>query len=420
MEHDIGHEVALFKYKTISPILAEPGRAQMAFFRNLESSPLDYPGKGRKIVRASTMKGWLRQYKKLGFSGLHPKKRSDLGARKHFLGREGFDKIKKFRLEHSDVSVALFYRKCLTENILGNPPMCEATMRRFLKIAKLNKCTATKKERKRFEMESFGELWTGDFMHGPQVLETPGGQKKRKAILLSIIDDHSRMIVGSGFGFLENTQAIELIFKEAILTYGLPARIYLDNGPSFSSKYLLRTCAELQIGLVHSKPYDSPSRGKIERFFRTVRGMFLADLQDEPMDLRELNEQFNIWLRSYHNSYHKGIGETPLDRHLKSINNNPLKRVESQFLDECFLSKEIRRVNKDATLSFRKIIYEVPARYIGEKVEIGFPLGRPKELYLYEDQKRVARLTPVDPHFNGKYRPSPKISDVSLQDEGEN
>ena len=87
---------------------------------------------------------------------------------------------------------------------------------------------------------------------------------------------NSRVITGGEFGFQENTLLLEKVFKAAILQYGVIARLYVDNGASFSSEYLSRVCASLGIGLVHSKPYDSPSRGKIERFFRTVREMFLS------------------------------------------------------------------------------------------------------------------------------------------------
>ena len=54
--------------------------------------------------------------------------------------------------------------------------------------------------------------------------------RRKKAILLAIIDDHTRMIVGAQFGFFENTKLIEWVFKDAILAHGLPDRLYCDNG----------------------------------------------------------------------------------------------------------------------------------------------------------------------------------------------
>jgi putative transposase len=74
------------------------------------------------------------------------------------------------------------------------------------------------------------------------------------------------MIVGFEFGLHENTIHVKEVLKNALLTHGLPDRIYHDNGASFSSHYPARACANLGIGIVHSKPYDSPSRGKLRDF----------------------------------------------------------------------------------------------------------------------------------------------------------
>jgi transposase InsO family protein len=98
-----------------------------------------------------------------------------------------------------------------------------------------------------------------------------GYGKSAKSILCAIIDDHSRVIVGSAFSTKETVSALTVVLKEAFETHGLPMRLYVDNGAAFSSELLHLACARSGISLCHSKPYDSPSRGKIERFFRTVR-----------------------------------------------------------------------------------------------------------------------------------------------------
>jgi hypothetical protein len=271
--------------------------------------------------------------------------------------------------------------------------------------------------RKRFEMSYFGELWTCDFMHGPHVLETLGSKRRQKAILMAFIDDHSRMIVGGRFGFFENTQLIEHVFKEGILGFGLPDRIYCDNGSSFSSHYLARVCAHLNIGLVHSKPYDSPSRGKIERFFRTVRENFLVEIrEDQAWDLTTLNEAFQKWLREhYHHGFHHGISGRPIDRYQTSVRNYPRKRIDEESLQDFFLVTLERTVNKDCTVSLHGIHYEVPPQYVGRRIELRFPQENPSEVFLYDNGIRVGRIQPVDAVMNGRtYQPSPRISDVAL------
>jgi len=76
-----------------------------------------------------------------------------------------------------------------------------------------------------------------------------------------------RGIVGHAFSAHETVSVLTLVMKDAFLAFGLPKRFYVDNGSAFSSDLLARACARAGISLTHSKPYDSPSRGKIERFF---------------------------------------------------------------------------------------------------------------------------------------------------------
>jgi len=418
MDNKIAESIGLLRHQIISPVLMETTAAQMAYFRQAAEREFDVPGKGARRFTATTMKSWLLRYRKHGFAGITPKTRSDSGTFRA-LSPESKESIKRLRMESLELSCVKFYDRALEAKLLGEPPICMETLRRFLKIENLYK-TRTTQPRKRFEMSYFGELWTCDFMHGPMVLESADGRRRKKAILLAIIDDHSRLIVGHAFGFVENTGLIELVFKDAILAHGLPDRLYCDNGSAFSSHYLSRVCAHLNIGLVHSKPYDSPSRGKIERFFRTVRENFLVDIKDEAAwDLERLNEAFSRWIREhYHQGQHHGIQARPLDRYQISIRNYPRRRVAAENLEEFFLVTVDRTVNKDCTVSLNGVYYEVPPQYIGKRVELKFSQDTPTEVYLYDNGARVGRIAPVDSRLNGKsfYQPGSRISDVALHE----
>lgn len=411
MDRKIAEAVGLLRHQIISPVLMDTGQSQMKYFNSIAEKSFDVPGKGPRIIKATTMKSWLNSYKKHGFKGLVPNIRSDLGGyRKIDSGLKA--KLLELRGENAEISVVRFYKKVLESEILGTPPsLCLATVRRFLKahhVARPQSVT----NRKRFEMSSFGELWTGDFMHGPQVKVLKG---MKKAILFAVIDDHSRLIVGSEFGVHENTIKIEDVLKNALLTHGLPDRIYLDNGASFSSHYLARACANFGIGIVHSKPYDSPSRGKIERFFRTVREGFLVQLKGEELSIEELNEKFKIWLRDdYHRAYHQGIKCRPLDRYTASVMSYPRKQIDPNLLNEHFMVSTQRRVKKDATVSLNGKLYEAPARYIGQTVELKHVQGDDSEIFIYEEDKRVTRIAYLDAVANGRtYRPT-KVEHISL------
>lgn len=421
MDPKLAEAIGLLRHQIISPVIMEAGPAQMAYFRQIAAKEFDVPGRGLKRFTASTMKGWLYRYRKKGFIGIVPKTRSDVGGFRK-LTAEDRGRIKALRQENLDRSCVKFYNLCVNQQILGDPPVGIETVRRFLKIEGLYQKRETR-ARKRFEMNYVGELWTADFMHGPQVLENASSKRRRKAILMAIIDDHSRVIVGARFGFLENTQLLEQVFKEAILAHGLPDRCYVDNGSAFSSHYLARVCAYLNVGLVHSKPYDSPSRGKIERFFRNIREGFLVeaplDAQKQcTWDLKELNEALQKWLRDeYHHVHHHGINQRPIDRYQISVRDYPRKRVAEETLDEFFLVSTERTVAKDCTVSLHGNDYEVPPEYIGKRVELRFAQEHPNEVFLYDNGVRIQKVHLVDSRLNGKlYQPTPRISDVALHE----
>lgn len=417
MDPKIRESIGLLRHGIISPVLVESGRAQMSYFRSLESREFDVPGIGKKKFKAMTMKSWLHRFKKQGFAGIVPRERSDAGTFRS-LDDITKEKIRLLRKEWPEISAIQFYDRCLKASILGASPIGIETLRKFMKKEDLFPKEKPAKARKRYEMSRFGELWVGDFMHGPEVKPEASSLRKKKAILMAIIDDHSRMIVGAEWGFQENTLLLEKVFKDAILLYGVVLRFYCDNGASFSSQYLSRVCANLGIGLVHSKPYDSPSRGKIERFFRTVREQFLTQFHPKSeILLSELNEKFSVYLRAeYHQRHHSGIDARPIDRYQASISLYPLKRTDEEALDEFFMMSVERTVNRDSTVSYNGIAYEVSPSYIGKRVTLKFVQGRPEVLYLYDGKDRVGRILPVDSVANGRtYTPSPRDPHIPFQ-----
>lgn len=192
----------------------------------------------------------------------------------------------------------------------------------------------------------------------------------------------------------------------AVLGYGVPQKFYCDNGKVFHSGYLHMICAKLGVALIHSKPYDSPSRGKIERFFRTVRDMFLPGISyDGELTLERLNEQFGRWLREqYSLNVHRGINDTPMDRYLADVPNVKIRVISFLEAEHYFYHTVYRLVKNDATISFNNELYEVPAKYIGKKIEIRFPLECPQDLKLFENEKQVALLKKLDKHFNSEMK----------------
>lgn len=398
MTNDVREKIALQRYKLISPVLAEPSRVQNAYFGEQARRMHDMPHYGPKRYGVSTFKRWLRCYRADGFEGLQPKPRADLGRPRRIKGPM-LDAVRAMCRAHPNWTIKLVHEELVRGRHLGDPPVCYTTLARMIRAEGLLTDPGRTDTRKRYEAADLNDLWIVDFMHGPKVTV---GQRKLKAILCAIIDDHTRMIVGWSFSPYETIGQLTVVLKDAFATFGLPKRLYADNGAAFSADLLVKACARAGISLVHSKPYDSPSRGKVERFFRTVRDRFLAKMNDG-MSLAELNQAFAAWLaEDYHRRVHATLEERPLDRYHIAAERAQVRHLARAELDEMFLVRHERIVNNDATISFRSRIYEVPSAYIRQRVEIRHPVDDDQELALYDNGVRVAQLKLVDVRENAR------------------
>jgi len=399
MDNETREQIALIRYKLISPVLAEPGRVQNEYFRTQAAKRHGFPRYGNRKVKVSTLKSWLKAYRKLGFEGLKPKIRSDKG-RPRKTGQHQLNAIRVQCKAYPYITVKRLH-EMLTENgQIGEPPIHYNTLLRIVKEEQLLTFGDKRGDKRTsFETDHVNCLWMGDFMHGPLVTVN---RKTHKAILCAIIDDHSRMIVGHAFASTETVLSLTIVLKDAFLAFGFPERLYVDNGASFSSDFLAKTCALSGISLIHSKPYDSPSRGKIERFFRSVRDRFLSTLT-EKITLEQLNAAFTAWLHEdYHHKLHTGIDDRPIDRYHRSADHTNINRPTKAELDEIFLVRHERVVNNDATISFKGNIFEVPTAYIRQRVDVRHPVDTDQELYLYDKDIRICRLKFVDKRQNAR------------------
>lgn len=391
--------LALFKHGIISPVLYERDEGQNSYFRELSQKEHLIPGIGLRKFSVSTFKSWLAAYRKLGYSGLLPKTRTDKGKSRK-VPLDFVEILPPFIDARHFITYSQLYRELISEKLIQ--PF-DFSLNALIKFMRDNNILLRIREiipRKKFETEHINELWICDFMHSIFIRD---GKRRRRTYLCSIIEDHSRIITGKMWSFSESLAELEAVFKSAILTYGVPVRFYCDNARVFRSQAIHLPCAKLGIALIHSKPYDSPSRGKIERFHKTVQSMFLPTIDREKITLAGLNEAFDEWIRNvYHKRIHQGIGEAPLERFMRDLEKVPIKRVPEAILDRVFYRMLMRNVRGDSTVSIDGKLYEAPAKYIGQKVTICHPSSRPSELFICENDEPVARLRQLDIHQNAK------------------
>jgi hypothetical protein len=248
-------------------------------------------------------------------------------------------------------------------------------------------------DRRRYEAELPNDIWQSDAMHGPSVRVE---EKKRKSYLFAFLDDMSRLIPHAQFYLSEKLDSYLDCLRQALLTRGLPRKLYVDNGPAFRSFHLHQICASLGIALVHSKPYQPQGRGKIERFFRTVRSDFLPSARAG--SLKDLNEALEDWIRNtYHNREHRSTQETPLHRF---ASRSECLRPAPKDLEDHFRKKARRRVAKDRTVALDGRLYEAPVALIGKEIALLYHEHDPSRIEAFCEGGSFGMLRPLDLNVN--------------------
>ncbi len=354
-------DIALFRYSLIREASDESitVRQRGALVRDLAAQ--DHAGPGGRRVRAArgTIDRWIRAYRAGGFEALAPTARTGEPVTEQRL----LDLAEALKREVPRRTAAQVTHIIRTAEGAGP---AERTVQRHLARLGLNtRPDGTPPQAfGRFEAEHPNDLWTGDALHGPKIAG-------RKTYLFAFIDDHSRALVGYRWGLSEDTVRLEAAFRAALASRGVPRAVYVDNGSAYISKPLLRACASLGVRLVHSKPGRPEGRGKIERFFSTVRMQFLVEIEARPpVDLPELNRLFAAWVETiYHRRVHTETAQTPIGRLLAA---GPPTLPTPAALHEAFLWSETRTVTKTATVSLHGNTFEVDAALVGSRVEIVF------------------------------------------------
>lgn len=395
--NDNKEKIALFRFGIISPIIYETHTKQNEYFRLMAQKEYLVPGIGTKKFTISAFKSWLNSYRKGGFDSIKPKTRHDKGTSK-IITPNLLNIINDVLKEGSIVTYTQLFRTLLTKKHIQPFDFSIQTLIKFMKDNNISLNEKEDKPRKKFEALNINELWICDFMHSIFIYDA---KKKKQTFLCAIIDDHSRVITGFKWAFFSSSIVLEETLKSAIFTYGLPKRFYCDNAKVFSSQNIHIPCANLGIALIHSKPYEPQSRGKIERFFRTVQTCFTPLIDKDNINLLQLNELFKEWLNlEYHKKLHKGIGEPPINRFMRNLKTTQIKRISEETLDKSFYIRLKRRVKNDSTLSINGIIYEAAPQFIGNNVEIRYSSSTPDNLFIYENNKPVSKLKKLDVHEN--------------------
>lgn len=369
-------EVATFRFGVIHELVntKELSRGeQERLIREKCERRWSIPFSNRTRIGRTTILRWVRLYKAANgrIESLVTSERSDRGTTRS-MDEETCLSLIALRREFPRITIKDLISKLLEANpeaILNSSSVYRLLKRKGLMKPEEQRC----EDRRRFEAELANEIWQSDVMHGPMVL---AGEKMRKTYLIAFLDDHSRLVTYGEFYLSEGNDCFLDALEKALLKRGLPKKLYTDNGAAMRSHHLEQVCASLGIALIHARPFRPQGKGKIERFFRSVREGFLTGFKGETIE--ELNETFDLWLQDvYHQRKHTSTGQTP---HARFTSNMECLRPAPVVLTDHFRKLVRRRVAKDRTITLNGKIFEGPVSLIGKQVEL---------LYHEKDQSRV-------------------------------
>ena len=405
-------KLALFRYGLVAPLVLEalPRGELTRRAQEIAARHYDIPDSKRISVSVDTLLDWALRYRTGGFEALAPKPRQDRGQSRA-LTPQLADLIERLKRENPHRTGTTLLRELALSSGRNSPGVSASTLYRFLKQRGLTeRQLLVPPAHKKFEAQTSNQIWQADMLFGPYV-QRPGGGKMQ-AFLHATLDDASRLIPHAQFYSSQGLDACLDCLRQAIAARGVPVRLYIDNAKIYRSQQLARIAASLGTLIVHTPPYQPEGRGKIERYFRTLRDQFLTNLDPkQSLSLEELNDRLWTWIEhAYHRAEHSALGSTPLLRWQRDIE-HVRQLPPATDLRRLFFYRLDRLVRRDCTFLLHNRFYEAPPHLSGETIEVRFdPLDAAEvEIYFQGQPQGTARL--VDPVINAQLpsakRPAP-------------
>lgn len=385
------------KMKVLGALEYAEGATKREHYQSVSQNVfIDEEGLPRKFTWR-TIESWSVRYRKYGIP--ESKTRNDKGTMRKVVPEELLEAIEKVLpfFHGKKYNIQQVYRTCIEQGHLRRDQVAPTTFRRYVKKYELLKPEGEglSKARLAFAKPYANDMWQCDTMHGPYI-KIEG--KATKTFLISFIDDASRVITHGEFYRADNTLNLLDCLQTALFKRGVPRQMYVDNGSNYCAKEFSLIFNRIGTYLSHTPVRDGAAKGKIERFFKTVRDQFLLRNLSAITSLKELNVSFIDWVENdYHISEHSTLGMKPIDRF--GLDLDRIQHHEpSQYNEELFYMETTRKVRVDNTFSFNSIRYEAPRDLRNRSIDLRYNRNQftATAPIVYQDDERLGAATQVD------------------------
>ena len=373
-------------------------------------------------VSLRTLRRWIERYHIEGLPGLIRKRRADRGERRRLPSYlQQF--VEGLALQTPPLSVAIIHRK-----------VCELAQQHDLKppsyglvydiVRQLPTALTTlahegaKAYKQRFDLlhrreaQAPNEIWQADHCL-LDILLVRDGQAPAKPWLTVVMDDYSRAVAGYFLTFdAPSALNTSLALRQAIWrkdeprwhVCGIPQILYTDCGSDFTSQHIEQVSLDLKIRLMNSMPGQPRGRGRIERFFKTVRQMLLCELpgyappkspvRGHPeLTLSDLDTRFRAFVFDvYHDHPHSETTVPPQER-WEAGGFLPQMPDSFEQLDLLLLTvPKPRKIHRDG-IRFMGQRYMDPtlAAYVGESVVLRYDPRDVAEVRVFYQDRFLCR-----------------------------
>lgn len=419
-KHDYQKAVAYARFAMIAPAIngTFTENSASAYFKRVAENEMELPDGKKKRYKWQTIKNWYLSYKAHGVEGLYPKGRIDVGISRR-LDEKARNRIKELLNEFPKITGVMVREKLIAEGLIMENDVSVDTIQRYIKNNELRNKNPdkVKKQRLAWEFEHALYGYEADTCYTFYIFDENG--EYRRTYLIAIIDGYSRMVVGARFFFNDNAVNFQQVWKEAVKRYGKSKVMVLDNGSSYRNSSTEYISAALGTQLIYNKPFCPTGKAVIERFFGTIKSRWLnADHGKNYHSLEELNAKLFKWVDEYNRTRHSALNEdvndnhTPLERFIYDTKDitpwSTVNKRESEFydfIDECFLHEETRKVNGDSTITIKNVLFDVPSEYLYMKVIVRYDPVSFNTIYINDvaNYKKIP-LKRTDKIENGKTR----------------
>ncbi|HEX2875852.1 MAG TPA: DDE-type integrase/transposase/recombinase [Polyangiaceae bacterium] len=402
---DHAEAIALFRSEIVGALTRrELDRGELALALTELSQQRFRPPRASstKTFSVPTLERWYYAYKSRGLEALRPSPRSDRGRCRELTEAQRM-LLAAIREEHPSASVPVILRTLVAEGRLQAGAISASSVRRFYQERGLDRVSlrggnsGRGKVRLRWQAERPGALWHADVCHGAAIMVQG---KSHPVRIHGILDDASRYVLALAAGYTERESDMLQLMVKAVRKHGPPDALYLDNGSTYRGQTLSLACARMGTALIHAKPYDAPARGKMERFWRTLREGCL-DFVGSLGSLHDLNVRLWAFVDThYHCAPHAGLmGKSPASVYEDTP--RPIDAFDEAMLRKALTVQVRRRVRRDSTLPMDGTDWQTDLHFLaGRVVTVSQCLVEASEPPWIEHEGKEHRLHPVDAKAN--------------------